>query len=324
MNLQNATVRLLLLPSILALAGCEQPPAERDFRQDMRDFVVAIADQARATDPDFIVIPQNGQELITENGEADGPVAAAYVAAIDGQGREDLFYGYVNDNVSTPTADRDYLLGLMDRVEDEGVEALVTDYCSTAGFVDDSYAKNAARGFLSFAAHRRELDAIPPRPATPISENANNIATLAQARNFLYLINPGAFASRADFLAAIDATNYDVLLVDAFYDDTLLTAAEVTALKTKANGAQRLVIAYMSIGEAEDYRYYWQPNWAPGAPDWVEEENADFAGNFKVQYWRSEWQSLILEGPDAYINRITAAGFDGVYLDLIDAFEFFE
>jgi cysteinyl-tRNA synthetase len=43
-----------------------------------------------------------------------------------------------------------------------------------------------------------------------------------------------------------------------------------------------------------------------------------------VQYWRSEWQSLIFEGPDAYINRITAAGFDGVYLDLIDAFEFFE
>lgn len=309
----------------LSLTGCiPDPPADRDFRQDMRDFVIAIADQARATDPDFIIIPQNGQELITTNGEPDGPLAAAYAAAIDGQGREDLFYGYENDNVATPAADRDYLLGFLERDEDEGVEVLVTDYCSSPAFVDDSYAQSAPRGFVSFAAHRRELDAIPPRPAKPVNENADNIATLAQARNFLYLINPGAFASRADFLAAVDATNYDVLLLDAFYDDTLLTADEVAALKTKANGATRLVIAYMSIGEAEDYRFYWQAGWRPGNPDWVEEENVDFAGNFKVQYWREEWQALILDGPDAYLNRITAAGFDGVYLDLIDAFEFFE
>ena len=28
--------------------------------------------------------------------------------------------------------------------------------------------------------------------------------------------------------------------------------------------------------------------------------------------------------PDAYLDRILAAGFDGVYLDIIDAFEYFE
>ena len=80
----------------------------------------------------------------------------------------------------------------------------------------------------------------------------------------------------------------------------------------------------MSIGEAEDYRDYWELGWGAGNPDWIQDENADFPGNFKVQYWRSEWQEILLDGPNAYLNRITAAGFDGVYLDLIDAFEFFE
>ena len=56
----------------------------------------------------------------------------------------------------------------------------------------------------------------------------------------------------------------------------------------------------------------------------VDAENPDWAGNYKVRYWEQGWQDLILSGPESYLNRITAAGFDGVYLDLIDAFEYFE
>jgi len=295
-----------------------------DYRQDMRTFVIDIARQARTVHPEFIVIPQNGQELLTLNGAADGPLAADYAAAIDGQGREDLFYGYTADNVATPASDRDYMLEFLERDEAEGVQVLVTDYCSSAAKVDDSYSRNAARDFISFAADHRELDAIPPRPAQPVGVNADDIENLEQARNFLYLLNPGGFDSRADYLGALAATSYDVFIIDAFYDDEPLTAAEVSTLGTKANGGRRLVIAYLSIGEAENYRYYWQPDWRPGTPSWLAEENPDFAGNYKVRYWEQGWQDVILRGPDGYLNRITGAGFDGVYLDLIDAFEYFE
>ena len=114
------------------------------------------------------------------------------------------------------------------------------------------------------------------------------------------------------------------MIIDAFYEDEALSAADVAALQTKANGGRRLVLAYMSIGEAEDYRYYWQPGWRAEAPSWLDAENPDFAGNYKVRYWDQAWQDVILNGPDAYLTRITAAGFDGVYLDLIDAFEYYE
>ena len=36
------------------------------------------------------------------------------------------------------------------------------------------------------------------------------------------------------------------------------------------------------------------------------------------------WQAVIFGDNDAYLNRILAAGFDGVYLDIIDAYEYFE
>ena len=44
--------------------------------------------------------------------------------------------------------------------------------------------------------------------------------------------------------------------MDLFRLEKTYTAAEILELKTKHNGGKRLVICYMSIGEAEDYRYY--------------------------------------------------------------------
>lgn len=321
----NRWLSACCLIAATTLTGCDPAePPDGDARQDMREFVIRIAAQARAANPDFIVIPQNGQELISLDGEASGPLAAEYAAAIDGQAREDLLYGYVEDNVATPVADREYLIAFMDRAEAEGIQALITDYCSTPAFVDDSYARNSARQYVSFAAHRRELDAIPPRPANPVNENAADVDTLDQAKNFLYLINPGEFTTSDAFIAALAATNFDILLIDAFFNESPLTADQVAALQTKANGGRRIVLAYMSIGEAEDYRFYWQAGWRPGSPDWIEAENPNFEGNFIVQYWRPEWQSAILNADNGYLSRVVAAGFDGVYLDIIDAFEYFE
>jgi len=45
-------------------------------------------------DTDFILIPQNGQEILTMDGESTGTPATNYINAINGVGREDLFYGY--------------------------------------------------------------------------------------------------------------------------------------------------------------------------------------------------------------------------------------
>lgn len=297
-----------------------------DYRREMRWFVGAISREARAARPGCEVIPQNGQELLTADGTAAGAFVPAYLDAITGIGREDAYYGYDADNAATPADVTAYFEGFMDRAAAAGRTVMVIDYCSDPTKMDDSYATAAARGYISFAADHRDLDNIPAYPAAPFRAHGGDVASLADARNFLYLINPGAFGDdRAGFLAALAATDFDLVLVDLFFNDgAALTPAEVAALKTKAGGGRRPVVAYLSIGEAEDYRYYWQPEWAVSPPAWLGEENPDWPGNYKVDYWHPGWQSVIRGGAGSYLQRILDAGFDGVYLDLIDAFEYYE
>lgn len=115
-----------------------------------------------------------------------------------------------------------------------------------------------------------------------------------------------------------------MIIMDAFFEDESYTQTEITQLKIKANGGNRKVIAYMSIGEAEDYRYYWLPYWSFNAPDWMGALNSDWPGNFKVQYWNSNWQYIIFGNDESYTKKIIDSGFDGVYIDIIDAFEYWE
>jgi len=84
------------------------------------------------------------------------------------------------------------------------------------------------------------------------------------------------------------------------------------------------VIAYMSIGEAESYRYYWKTAWNTNMPVWMGQENPNWHGNYKVRYWMKKWQKIIYGNDNSYVKKIINQGFDGVYLDIIDAYEYFE
>ncbi len=307
-----------------------------DYRQQMRVFIAEIANYAKARHTNFLVIPQNGLELLTDSGEPDQGLNQTYLPAIDGIGFEELYYGINNkDNRATPTADINYNLPYLKLFREQAKKVLVIDYCKTPAKVDDSYQRNDKNGFISFAAPNRELELIPTYPQPIYHENSNNITTLAQTQNFLYIINASHFRTNAEFLNAIRATNYDLIVLDSFIDcdsePVMLTPNEVASLKIKANGGRRLVVSYMCIGEAEDYRWYWNPDWTTAddklsstAPAWLSELNPDWEGNFKVKYWYPSWKKIIYGTPDAYLDRILAAGFDGVYLDMVDAYYYFE
>ena len=73
-----------IIVTVLLAVGCSRPIENVDFRQEMRDFVVEISRTARQQNPDFMVIPQNGLELIATGQEADGTLATDYLDAIDG------------------------------------------------------------------------------------------------------------------------------------------------------------------------------------------------------------------------------------------------
>jgi cysteinyl-tRNA synthetase len=320
----------LLLIIAVTLISCDTEPHNVhiedtvDYRQEMRNFIIRISDYAKNADSDFLVIPQNGQELITENDQATGTPVSAYLQAIDATGRENLFYGYKKDDKKTPAEEQQQLLDLCLLFEHFQIEVLTTDYCYTHSKIERSYQENERYNFISFAASDRELRTIPDYPAKPHHENSEDINSLSQTQNFLYLINSEKFPSKIDFLNAIIATNYDLVIIDLFHDEQVFNSAEIQSLKMKQNGHKRLVICYMNIGQAEDYRYYWQAQWKTNIPLWLVDEDSKWKGNYFVKYWDKEWQHIIFGSKDAYLDRIIDAGCDGVYLDSVDAFAFFE
>ena len=329
MRLKKISVSILICSLLLSCKKniSDTKPSNVDFRQEMRNFVQEISAFSRSQKPGFIIIPQNGQELLTGNGDAAGIPQTTYINSINGVGREELFYGYDNnDDTPTPAVESGNWLALCSMAGNNGLKVLTTDYCFTASKVQDSYTKNFQKGFISFAAAHRELDNIPA--GIPANQHAGNIMLLGDARNFLYLINTQAFSTKQAFINAVAATNYDVIIMDAFFQEgdnnSIWTNQEINQLKTKANGGKRLAIAYMSIGEAEDYRWYWQSDWKRHKPAWLGNLNPQWSGNYEVRYWMPDWKKYITGNTSSYTQQIIDAGFEGVYLDIIDSFEYWE
>lgn len=306
--------------------GCSKDPTLEgvEFRTEMRNFVSELSAYAKLTHPDFVIIPQNGIELVSLNGEENGPAAEMYLTNIDAVGQEDLFYGYNRDNRKSPEKESNYLIPFLKTAQNSGKTVLVTDYCSDPSKMDDSFTLNNSLQFISFAAPDRELRVIPNYPPAPRNSNDRDITNINQADNFLYLINPESYSTKSAFIAAVAATNFDVILIDAFFDEEIWLATEVEAMKIKKNGGKRMVISYMSIGEAEDYRYYWKAEYNNTPPEWLHDENKNWPGNYKVRYWLKSWKDIIFGNSNAYLDKLLEAGFDGAYLDIIEGYEYFE
>lgn len=160
-------------------------------------------------------------------------------------GAESLFYGYSGDDEPTHADASEYMLKLCRLCAQNGVRALITDYCSAASDVDASYRRNKENGFLSFAADKHNPTAAPKYPNTPHNINSKDIKTVWDAENFLYLINSEKFSTKRQFIDALKNTDYDM---DLFHFVKAYAAAKIRELKTKRNGGKRLVICWRGRG----------------------------------------------------------------------------
>jgi cysteinyl-tRNA synthetase len=144
--------------------------------------------------------------------------------------------------------------------------------------------------------------------------------------SFAYILQADSFAkTKPAVVAKLKESGRDWIVLDAsFTGDTPWEQADLDIIRSGKAG--RKVVAYLSIGEAEDYRPYWQSEWVSNgkrtaaAPVWLGIENLDWKGNYQVKYWNVDWQKLML----AAIDETMARGFDGVYLDIVDGFQTYE
>lgn len=154
------------------------------------------------------------------------------------------------------------------------------------------------------------------------------LGVAAKPRSFAYVLQVDAkFKPKSRAVQTLRDCQRDWIILDATYDgSSRWSRNDLAAIRGGRTG--RKIVCYLSIGEAETYRPYWRKSWDANkdgkpdanAPKWLNIENPDWKGNYKVRYWMPGWQAVIL--PE--VDRIMSQGFDGLYLDIVDAFEFYE
>ena len=146
-----------------------------------------------------------------------------------------------------------------------------------------------------------------------------NAASLPSS--FAYVLQAEALAkTQSKAIELLASCDRDWIVIDVFYSAGAPWSQHDLETLRKSKPSRK-ILAYVSIGEAEDYRSYWKASWSSkDKPQWLGAENPNWKGNFPVKYWHREWQSIILATMDMVIEQ----GFDGVYLDIVDGFQNFE
>ncbi|MBU6998658.1 MAG: endo alpha-1,4 polygalactosaminidase [Theionarchaea archaeon] len=142
---------------------------------------------------------------------------------------------------------------------------------------------------------------------------------LAHVVTWFYFLDTGLDSDMVDRIAA---SQYDLVVLDFISSESDSTdyPMEDVIMRLHQSSRAKLVLAYIDIGEAESYRTYWQPHWHVGDPAWIVGGDPDgWEDNYPVAFWYEEWRSVWL-GEDGYLQRIIDAGFDGIYLDWVEAY----
>ncbi|UCE37106.1 MAG: endo alpha-1,4 polygalactosaminidase [Thermoplasmata archaeon] len=160
----------------------------------------------------------------------------------------------------------------------------------------------------------------------------------------------------------LERSRYEMLVIEPTrtdfseeYSRSYKTKELVTKLKASAGNNEfnrKLVIAYIDIGQAEDWRWYWKwsvdSDWDPletskpsDWPSWIITHDPEWVGCFPVAYWHEDWRNIVIdggftwdgndvevpsgneyggEGYNSILDEVINDGFDGIYLDWVEAF----
>lgn len=167
----------------------------------------------------------------------------------------------------------------------------------------------------------------------PSIEDGQSISKIASPSLMLSKVNTWFYFLYFDLdlvLNKIVDSNYDMVVIEPIFtekeneDYDIASAVKKIKNSPGKNLANKLVIAYIDVGQAEAYRYYWKDGWKIGNPDFIAGKDPDlWEDNYPVAYWDTEWQDIWFKGVDNYdaqLKMLIDSGFDGVYLDWVEAY----
>lgn len=208
----------------------------------------------------------------------------------------------------------------IDAMRQQGRRILSIENCADQKQADAA-ARNSDRDrVLTFAGVGiGALDVLPKGHAR--AESAQPVTAITAARNWLPMLRGDRFGTKAEWLMALEKTNHDIVVVDVAHRGIdPLTKDDVKRLKFKQLGAPRLVLAAFSVGKASDLRWYWKKEWRAGNPAFLVAPIAEQPGTFYADLGDKAWRAII----GKYLGGILDLGFDGVLIDDLDTYLWFE
>jgi cysteinyl-tRNA synthetase len=159
---------------------------------------------------------------------------------------------------------------------------------------------------------------------------------LHKANNWVYQLTD--HESKEAVKKIIDS-KFDIVVVDPIRTtvgfeefDTKGFVQKIKNSKGLSGMSRKLAIAYINIGEAEEWRWYWK--WSKkNNGDWpkyiIGDDPDGWAGNYPVAYWDKAWKDVVLYGTDSakgydfnsLVDQAIKDGFDGIYLDWVGGYD---
>jgi len=153
----------------------------------------------------------------------------------------------------------------------------------------------------------------------PDENQAMRRAILGEVETWFYLLDSDLAEPVVEQIAG---SEYDLVVIDFISSESGNADYPMADMvkRIQEGGQGKIVLAYIDIGEVESYRAYWREDWHVGDPEWIAGDDPDgWQENYPVAFWNDEWREIWL-GPSGLIRDIVTAGFDGVYLDWIEAY----
>jgi len=165
----------------------------------------------------------------------------------------------------------------------------------------------------------------PPRPEEgPVPELGEITGWAIQLQGLRRLGAPDRL-SRADVDVVVIDRVHTVKGAENFALGAVVKQVHASAGKSRP---AKLCLAYVNIGQAEDYRTYWREGWtapkgdAPGEPAFILGKDPEgWRGNFPVAFWDPRWRTVVFGAHSSLLDGAIRDGFDGVVLDWVMGFE---
>lgn len=155
---------------------------EKDAAQRMIDFIVDMTAHARETNPDFFVVPQNGELLIDALQGTDPARKTAFLDAIGGVAVEDIYFPGEKDENNTFAPDEYRIRYLQRDFLANGKFVVAVDYINDSSKLEKFILASVEDGFVPYAAPTRNLDKL----GEPLASSA------ASAGDDVWLGNTGS------------------------------------------------------------------------------------------------------------------------------------